>query len=118
MKITLKYISISFLSFIISGCSALYLGSNKQSNFDPYIQKKIDKVQHICETRGLSQTQIIISLWSRQSTIQENCVGYHFQIHNGKTYKKLIITQDMVGKKFGEFAPTRRFVTHKKKKTT
>ena len=39
MKITLKYISISFLSFIISGCSALYLGSNKQSNFDPYIQK-------------------------------------------------------------------------------
>ena len=70
----------------------------KRTFFDPYIQKKIDKVQHICETRGLSQTQIIISLWSRQSTIQENCVGYHFQIHNGKTYKKLIITQDMVGK--------------------
>ena len=90
----------------------------KRTFFDPYIQKKIDKVQHICETRGISQTQIIISLWSRQSTIQENCVGYHFQIHNGKTYKKLIITQDMVGKKFGEFAPTRRFVTHKKKKTT
>ena len=45
-----------------------------------------------------------------------NCVGYTFNIHNGKGFKKVTITNEMVGKKFGEFAPTRLFVTHKKTK--
>jgi small subunit ribosomal protein S19 len=88
----------------------------KNNFFNPYIDKKIDRVNLICKERGLSQTQVLIKIWSRGSTIQDNHIGYHFQIHNGKTYKKLIVTKDMVGKKFGEFAPTRKFNTHKKKK--
>jgi len=87
----------------------------KKIFFDPYIQKKINKAQRICEERGLSQTQILIKIWSRQSTILADYIGYSFQIHSGKTYKKLIVTENMVGKKFGEFAPTRKIVTHKKK---
>ena len=49
-------------------------------------------------------------------TIMENCVGFNFNVHNGKGFKKITISNEMVGKKFGEFAPTRLFVTHKKNK--
>ncbi len=89
----------------------------KKQYSDLYINKKINKVQRICKEKKIPQTKVLIKLWSRQSTILADYVGYAFQIHNGKNYKKLIVSEDMIGKKFGEFAPTRKFITHKKKKT-
>ena len=88
----------------------------KKQYSDLYINKKIVKVQRICKEKSIPQTKVLIKVWSRQSTILTDYVGYAFQIHNGKNYKKLIISPEMVGKKFGEFAPTRKFETHKKKK--
>jgi len=88
----------------------------KKTFSDPYIQKKINKIQRICEEKGLSPSRIILTLWSRQSTILEEHVGFRVRIHNGKTFKQITVRKEMVGKKFGEFAPTRKFVTHKKKK--
>jgi len=52
---------------------------------------------------------------SRQSVIIPKFVGYTVQIHNGKTFSKLKITEDMVGHKLGEFAPTRKRFNFKKK---
>jgi small subunit ribosomal protein S19 len=88
----------------------------KKQYSDLYIKKKINKVQRICKEKNIPQTKVLIKLWSRQSTVLTDYVGYAFQIHNGKNYKKLVVSEDMVGKKFGEFAPTRKFITHKKKK--
>ena len=89
----------------------------KKQYSDLYKKKKINKVQRICKEKNIPQTKVLIKLWSRQSTVLTDYVGYAFQIHNGKNYKKLVVSEDMVGKKFGEFAPTRKFITHKKKKT-
>jgi len=54
-------------------------------------------------------------IWSRRSTVLPQFVGQKVQIHNGKTFVSLDITEDMVGHKFGEFAMTRKRAVHKKK---
>ncbi len=53
-----------------------------------------------------------IKTWARDCTIIPEFVGVNFLIHNGKTFVKLYITEDMVGHKLGEFAPTRIFKGH------
>lgn len=57
-----------------------------------------------------------IKLWSRSSIIIPEFVGYSFEIHNGKNFVSIIVNDDMVGHKFGEFASTRKQVKHKVKK--
>ena len=58
-----------------------------------------------------------ISTYFRKSTIVPQFIGLTFNIHNGKTFSKVKITEDMVGKKLGEFSPTRKRFSFKKKKS-
>lgn len=53
-----------------------------------------------------------IKTWSRRSTIFPEFVGLTFEVHNGKSFIKVYVTEDMVGRKLGEFAPTRVFKQH------
>ena len=53
-----------------------------------------------------------IKTWSRKSTIIPEFVGVSFLIYNGKKFIPITISEDMVGHKFGEFAPTRQFFCH------
>ncbi len=53
-----------------------------------------------------------IKTWSRACTIVPEMVGYTFNIHNGKDFIEVYISENMVGHKLGEFAPTRKFVKH------
>lgn len=53
-----------------------------------------------------------IKTWSRRSTVVPEFVGYTFLIHNGKTFNKLFVTEEMVGHKLGEFSMTRIFRGH------
>jgi len=53
-----------------------------------------------------------IKTWSRKSTIIPDFVGHSFLIHNGKSFIPITISEDMVGHKLGEFAPTRTFKGH------
>ncbi|HYF01456.1 MAG TPA: 30S ribosomal protein S19 [Planctomycetota bacterium] len=53
-----------------------------------------------------------IKTWSRRSTIVPDFVNLSFLVHNGKTFVKVFVTEDMVGHKLGEFAPTRSFRGH------
>ena len=53
-----------------------------------------------------------IKTWSRKSTIIPDFVGISFLIYNGKKFIPLTVSEDMVGHKFGEFAPTRQFFGH------
>lgn len=58
----------------------------------------------------------VIKTWSRRSTILPDCIGLTFAIHNGKKFVPLYVTENMIGHKFGEFAPTRTFNGHAEKK--
>ncbi len=57
-----------------------------------------------------------IKTWSRASTIPPDFIGHTFMVHNGKQHVKVVVTEDMVGHKLGEFSPTRVFRGHTNKK--
>jgi small subunit ribosomal protein S19 len=60
----------------------------------------------------------VIQTWSRRSTIFPNFVGLTIGVHNGKEHIPVYVTEDMVGHKLGEFAPTRAYRGHADKKVT
>jgi small subunit ribosomal protein S19 len=64
------------------------------------------------ETAGQSGRKEVIKTWSRRSTILPQFVGLTFGVHNGQKHVPVLVTEDMVGHKFGEFAPTRTFHGH------
>lgn len=79
--------------------------SSKKGPFiDRSILKKIARVK--------PEDGAVIKTWSRASEISPEMVGYAFGIHNGKNFIEVKITEEMVGHRFGEFAPTRKFVRH------
>jgi len=75
----------------------------------PYINEKLVKKVRKAEESG---ARSVIKTWSRRSTIIPDLVGYTFAVHNGKKFIPVYITEDMVGHKLGEFAPTRTFFGH------
>jgi small subunit ribosomal protein S19 len=72
---------------------------------DGYLLKKADAAR----SSGRNQA---IKTWSRRSTILPQFVGLTFQVHNGTKHIPVLVSEDMVGHKFGEFAPTRQFSGH------
>ena len=75
---------------------------------DGYLLKK-------AETAQASGRKDVIKTWSRRSTITPDFVGLTFNVHNGRVFLKVYVTEDMVGHRLGEFAPTRTFRGHSKK---
>ena len=79
----------------------------------PYVDEKLYmKVQKQVE----SGQRVPIKTWSRSCTIVPEFVGYTFQVHTGRAFVDVFCTEDMVGHKLGEFAPTRLFRGHTNKK--
>ena len=75
----------------------------------PYVfHKLLRKVERANETNSKS----VIKTWSRSSMIIPDMVGRTIAVHNGKTFVPVFITENMVGHKLGEFAPTRTFRSH------
>ena len=72
---------------------------------DGYLLKK-------AETSRGSGRKEVIKMWSRRSTILPQFVGLTFGVHNGRKHVAVLVTEDMVGHKFGEFAPTRTYFGH------
>lgn len=71
----------------------------------PYVNEKLlKKVQSMNE----SGKKEVIKTWSRRSTIFPDFIGHTFAVHNGKDHIPVYVTEDMVGHKLGEFAPTRK----------
>lgn len=62
--------------------------------------------------RGMGDKKNPIKTWSRASGISPEFVGKYFLVHNGRNFLEVFITEDMVGHKLGEFAPTRAFRGH------
>ena len=76
--------------------------------------KLLERVQQMNE-RG---EKTVIKTWSRSSTIFPDFVGHTFAVHDGRKHVPVYVTEDMVGHKLGEFAPTRTFRGHSGSKTT
>ncbi|MBN1226702.1 MAG: 30S ribosomal protein S19 [Deltaproteobacteria bacterium] len=72
---------------------------------DGHLLKKVLNAQEM-------RSRNIIKTWSRRSTILPEFVGLTFAVHNGKKFLPIFVTEDMVGHKLGEFAPTRTFYAH------
>ena len=75
----------------------------------PYIDPKLEK--KIVEM-GKGAKKKVVKTWSRRSTISPSFVGFTFAVHNGNKFIPVFITENMVGHKLGEFAPTRVFRQH------
>lgn len=75
----------------------------------PFIDEKL-----LGKVEALNQTgeKKVIKTWSRRSTISPEFVGHTLAVHNGKKFVPIYITENMVGHKLGEFAPTRTFRGH------
>ena len=54
----------------------------------------------------------VIKTWARRSQIAPEMVGFTFGVHNGKSHVEVLVTEDMVGHRLGEFSPTKKFVRH------
>ncbi|GAA5482361.1 30S ribosomal protein S19 [Haloferula sargassicola] len=75
----------------------------------PFVdQKLLAKIDKAVETNDKKP----IKTWSRKSMITPDFVGLNFSVHNGKTFVPVYVTENMVGHKLGEFAPTRIFRAH------
>jgi|TARA_B100002019_G_scaffold236990_1_gene211682 small subunit ribosomal protein S19 len=74
---------------------------------DLHLLEKVNKLNNKNEKK-------VIQTWSRRSTIFPEFVGHTIAVHNGKEHVPVYITEDMVGHKLGEFAPTRTYRGHNK----
>ena len=81
----------------------------------PYVQpvllKRVEEMNKAGEKK-------VLKTWSRSSTIFPDFVGHPFAVHDGRKHVPVYVTEDMVGHKLGEFAPTRTFKGHAGAKTT
>lgn len=75
----------------------------------PYVDERVLKKVRKQKETGTKEP---IKTWSRACTISPDFVGHNFAVHNGKTFKPVFVTEDMVGHKLGEFSMTRTFRAH------
>ncbi len=85
-----------------------------------YIHNSILRLSNILDFDFNNHQKIrkMKKIWSRSSTIPSFLLGATVWVHNGKEFKKVLITEDKIGYKFGEFSTTRKRSVYKKKKTT
>ncbi len=72
---------------------------------DEHLKKKVDKLNE-------KNAKTVVRTWSRRSMIMPEFVGHTFEVHNGKVFNKVFVTENMVGHRLGEFSPTRTFRGH------
>ena len=79
----------------------------------PFVDDHLDKK---VKSQNNAQTKKPIKTWSRRSMILPEMVGHTFEVHNGHKFLSVFVTENMVGHRLGEFAPTRTFKGHMVKK--
>ena len=72
---------------------------------DEHLQAKVEAMNASAEKR-------VIKTWSRRSTITPDMIGHTFGVHNGRQHVPVFVTENMIGHKLGEFAPTRTYRDH------
>lgn len=80
----------------------------RSSKKGPYVDERLLKK---IEGKRPSETGVI-KTWSRACVISPEMVGFNFGVHNGKSHIEVLVSEDMVGHRLGEFSPTRKFIKH------
>jgi len=75
----------------------------------PYIDFRLERKIQVLDETG---KKTVVKTWSRRSMISPDFVGHTFAVHNGNKFIPVYVTENMVGHKLGEFAPTRNFRGH------
>ncbi len=75
----------------------------------PFVNEKLMKKVSTAITTGDKKP---IKTWARASTITPEMVGMTFLVHNGKLFLNVLVNENMVGHKLGEFSPTKKFISH------
>lgn len=88
---------------------------SRRTKKGPYVEASLYKKVEALNEKGDKQ---VIKTWSRSSTIFPEFVGHTFAVHDGRKHVPVYVTEDMVGHKLGEFAPTRTFRGHAGAKTS
>jgi len=88
---------------------------SKSSKKKPYIAPKLLKRIEALNAEGKKE---VLKTWSRASTIYPQMVGHTIAVHDGRKHVPVYISEEMIGHKLGEFAPTRTFKGHAGEKTT
>lgn len=81
----------------------------------PYVEASLMKKVEAMNANG---EKLVVKTWSRSSTIFPDFVGHTFAVHDGRKHVPVYVTEDMVGHKLGEFAPTRTYRGHAGSKTS
>lgn len=81
---------------------------SRSSKKPPFVDQKL--LKKVAKLAPGDQT--VLKTWSRDSEIAPEMVGFTFGVHNGKDFISVIVKEEMVGRRLGEFAPTRKFVRH------
>jgi len=81
---------------------------SRSSKKGPYVDERLSKKV----SSGMGTKEKPIKTWSRACQIPPEFVGKYFQVHNGRIFIDVFVTEDMVGHRLGEFAPTRTFRGH------
>ena len=81
----------------------------------PYVEASLMKKVEAMNANG---EKLVVKTWSRSSTIFPQFVGHTFAVHDGRKHVPVYVTEDMVGHKLGEFAPTRTYKGHAGSKTS
>ena len=89
--------------------------SQKLKTKGPFVQEALMKRVLAMNKSGEKK---VLKTWSRASTIYPDFVGHTFAVHDGRKHVPVYVTEDMVGHKLGEFAPTRTYKGHAGSKTT
>lgn len=74
----------------------------------PYVDPKL--LKKISGKRPLDAG--VVKMWARNSQIAPEMVGFTFGVHNGKVHTNVLVSEEMVGHRFGEFSPTKKFLRH------
>lgn len=99
----------AFVSILVSSAElVLFFNMARSLKKGPYIEERL--LKKIAGKKPA--TSGVIKTWSRRSQISPEMVGFTFGIHNGRVHIEVLVTEDMVGHRLGEFAPTRKFVRH------
>ena len=89
-------------------CSSFYFSMARSIKKGPYVDVKLLK-----KIEGKKPEESgVITTWARASQISPEMVGFTFGVHNGREHISVVVNEEMVGHRLGEFSPTKKFITH------
>jgi small subunit ribosomal protein S19 len=90
---------------MVKGGSSMGRSLKKGPFIDGYLLKKVEELNE-------TNKKVVVKTWSRRSTIFPQFIGHTFAVYDGRKHVPVYVTEDMVGHKLGEFAPTRSYKGH------